>query len=245
MLAPDNSLTGVPMPAAPPLPNALPEAPGAKAARTCGLLSILLAITCIGIPVAIVLGIVALVQHAKAKRLAAEFPQDYRLPTASGFVMGLVGLVLPVLLLPFLGIASAISVPAYLSFKGRAMDKAVTATLERQLMILVDEYRKGGEVGLDQPAIQAAMEGILQAAPERNPVNPQAPAFRPSIAIVSAASPEEASQLAQAEATVPGEIVFVLSFPPEPQQFGYLAGAAARKMPVNGSLTTSQVVTLE
>lgn len=107
------------MPPMPALPNVLPEAPGAKAARTCGLLSILFAVTCAGIPVAIVLGIVALVQHAKAKRQASEFPQDYRPPTASGFVMGLVGLVLPMLLLPFLGIMAAIAAPAYLGYRGR------------------------------------------------------------------------------------------------------------------------------
>jgi hypothetical protein len=233
------------MPPVPPLPTALPEAPGAKSARTCGLLSILLAITCLGIPVAIVLGIVALVQQAKAKRLASAYPQGYRTPTASGFVMGIVGLVLPLLMLPFLGIVAAIAIPAYLSYQGRAMDKVVTATLEKQLHALADEYEKGVEVGLDQPAIQAALESLLQAAPERNPVTPKSPAFRYTIAIHAATSPEEAERMAQAEASVPGEIVFVLSFPPEPQQPGYLAAAAALKLPINGASTISQAVTLE
>ena len=59
----------------PPLPQALPEPPGAKTARICGLLSIVFALTCVGIPVGIVLGIVGLVRQVKAKHLASEYPQ--------------------------------------------------------------------------------------------------------------------------------------------------------------------------
>lgn len=42
-------------------PPSLVEAPGAKGARICGILAIVSSLTCIGIPVGIVLGIVALV----------------------------------------------------------------------------------------------------------------------------------------------------------------------------------------
>ena len=59
------------------------EAPGTKASRVCGILAIIFALTCIGIPVGIVLGIVALVQHAKAKRLARQFQENYATPSAS------------------------------------------------------------------------------------------------------------------------------------------------------------------
>jgi type IV pilus assembly protein PilA len=233
------------LPPLPPPPQALPEAPGAKAARTCGLLSILFAVTCAGIPVAIVLGIVALVQQAKAKRLAGELPLEYRKPTASGLVLGIVGLVLPVLMLPVVGIVAAIAIPAYVSHKDRALDQIVVANLGSELNTLVEAYQKGKEVGLDQPALQASLESLLQSAQEKNPVNPQAPAFRYSISVVSAASAEEAEQYAQEEAATLGEVVFVVAFPPEPQQPGYLAGAALLKMPVNGSITTSQAVTLD
>ena len=231
--------------APPPLPATLSEAPGAKAARTCGLLSILCAVTCIGIPVAIVLGIVALVQQAKARRLASEFPQEYRRPTTSGMVMGIVGLVAPVLMLPFVGIVSAIAIPAFLSQRNRAVDKVISSNLVNRIGALASEYEKGKEVGLDQPAIQASLEQILQAAPERNPANPEAPAFRYSISIISASSEEEAKQQAEAEANTTGEVVFVLAFPPDPQQPGYLAGAALLKAPINGSKTLVQAVTLD
>jgi uncharacterized membrane protein len=224
---------------------ALGEAPGAKAARTCGLLSILCAITCIGIPVAIVLGIVALVQQAKAKRLARDFPQDYRLPTASGMVMGIAGLVMPLIMLPFVGIVSAIAIPAFLHQQQRAVNKVISNNLMSQLDTLVSEYGKGKEVGLDQPAIHASLERILRAATERNPANSEAPAFRYSIAIVAATSEEEAAQQAEAEATTTGEVVFVLGFPADPQQSAYLAGAAMLKVPADGSNTTTHAVTLD
>jgi hypothetical protein len=229
----------------PPLALTFAEAPGAKAARTCGLLSILFAVTCIGIPVAIVLGIVALVQQAKAKRLARDFPQDFRLPSASGMVMGIAGLVMPLIMLPFVGIVSAIAIPAFLHQQQRAVNKIISNNLRSQLDILVSEYGKGKEVGLDQPAIHASLERILQAAKERNPVDSKAPAFRYSIAVLAASSEAEAAQLAEAEATTIGEVVFVLGFPADPQKSAYLAGAAVLKAPIDGSSTTSHAVTLE
>lgn len=228
----------------PPLPQLPSEAPGAKAARTCGLLSIIFAVTCLGIPVAIVLGIVALVQQAKAKRLAGEFPLEYRVPTASGMVMGILGLVMPILMLPFVGVVSAIAIPAFVQQKNRAVDKVITNNLMSQLGALVSTYEQSREVGLDQPAIQAALEQVLRSAPERNPANPQAPAFRYAISIVAAASEEEARQQAEAEVTSTGEVVFVLAFPPEPQQPGYLAGAARLKAPIDGAITTTRAATL-
>ena len=45
----------------------LPESPGAKGSRICGILSILLALTFVGFPAGLVLGIVALVKHTFLK----------------------------------------------------------------------------------------------------------------------------------------------------------------------------------
>ena len=229
----------------PPFPQTPSEAPGAKTARTCGILSIIFAVTCIGIPVALVLGIVALVQQAKAKHLAHEFPQDYRMPTTSGLVLGIIGLVMPILMLPFIGIVSAIAIPALLQQRGRAVGKVISANLTSQMEQLIGEYYKGKEVGLDQPAIHASLEHALQASQERNPLNKEAPAFRYSISIVSAQSTEEAQQQAEAEATTEGEIVFVVSYPTESQQPGYIAGAAKLKTPLNGSNIISRGMTLD
>jgi len=115
----DASPTSVPVPA-----------PGAKAAKLCGILAIVFALTCVGIPVAIILAIVALVQQAKAKRLAKAEPGRYQPVPATGLVTGILGLALPVLLLPFLGIVGAIAIPALLGQRERAREIAVEANLE-------------------------------------------------------------------------------------------------------------------
>jgi hypothetical protein len=159
-------------------------------------------------------------------------------------VMGILGLVLPIVMLPFVGIVSAIAIPAYLSQKGRTINKAIGFNLTNQMDALVSDYEKGKELGFDQPAIHASMERILQTTQERNPLNPQAPAFRFAISLVSASSEEEAAQQAEAEARAAGEVVYVLAFPPDSQRPGYLAGAVKLDAPVNGSGITTKVVSL-
>jgi len=69
----------------------LMPAPGAKAAKVCGILAIIFALTCVGFPIAIILGIVALVQQAKAKRLAKVQPDVYAPVSATGMVTGIIG----------------------------------------------------------------------------------------------------------------------------------------------------------
>ncbi len=50
--------------------------PGAKTGRVCGILAIVLALTCVGIPIAIILGIVAIVKTSKARSLARSYPEN-------------------------------------------------------------------------------------------------------------------------------------------------------------------------
>lgn len=231
----------------PPIQNghALSEAPGAKAARVCGILSIVLGVTCVGIPAAIVLGIVALVQQAKAKRMAAEYPTEYRTPTGSGLVTGIIGLVLPILMLPFAGIIAAIAVPAFLSQRERSVSHVMRNNLMSRTGDLVAAYERGIETGQDQPSIQASMEKLLQQATERNPMDKDAPAFRGSITVVDAPSEEDARLLAENEARTPGETVFVISFPSETHAGAYLAGAGRLRHPVEGSTFVSYATALD
>jgi hypothetical protein len=72
----------------------LREAPGAKGARICGICSIVFAITFVGFPMAIVLGIVALVFHVKAKQEAHREPGTFRMPTTKSLATGIAGLAL-------------------------------------------------------------------------------------------------------------------------------------------------------
>ncbi len=160
----------------------LTPAPGAKAAKLCGILAIVFALTCVGFPVAIVLGIVALVQQAKAKRLAKAEPQTYLPVPVTGLVTGIIGLVLPLLMLPLVGIVSAIAIPAFLGQRDRAREVAVQTMVEaarRQAEVIVTELhaRAPGQVPSQDAVIQALSRdpGILAF---KNPYTPSAPAFK-------------------------------------------------------------------
>lgn len=101
------------------------QVPGAKTGRICGILAIILALTCVGIPIAIILGIVAIVKTSKARSLARNNPDTYEIPSSAGLILGIAGLCLPVVMLPFAGIVSAIAIPALLSQRARARDHAL------------------------------------------------------------------------------------------------------------------------
>lgn len=160
----------------------LTPAPGAKAAKVCGILAIVFALTCAGIPIAIVLGIVALVQQGKAKRLAKAEPGVYEPVPATGLVTGIIGLVLPVLMLPFVGIVSAIAIPALLSQRERAREVAVksnveTARMQAEAALQAIQTKAPGQVPSQDAVIQAlAVDPLVQSL--KNPVTPSAPAFQ-------------------------------------------------------------------
>jgi hypothetical protein len=160
----------------------LTPAPGAKAAKVCGILAIVSALTCAGIPIAIILGIVALVQQGKAKRLAKAQPEVYEPVPATGLVTGIIGLVLPVLMIPFVGIASAIAIPALLVQRERAREKAVQANLNtavRQAEAATEIIRaqSPGRAPSQDEIIEALSKDPLILA-LRNPVTPSAPALQ-------------------------------------------------------------------
>lgn len=157
----------------------IPEAPGARGSRICGILAIVSAVTCVGIPVAIVLGIVALVQQGKAKRWAAQHPGAYLPVTQTGLVTGIIGMVLPVFMLPFAGIVSAIAIPALLGQRELARSKAVNA----QVMQVAAEVARAAD-SLPGPADPAVLLDRVLAEPAvqalRNPYDPGTPSVRKS-----------------------------------------------------------------
>ncbi len=223
------------------------EAPGAKASRICGILAIICAITCIGIPVAIILGIVALVKHAKAKRLARQFPETYISPSASGLALGIIGLVMPVILLPFVGIVSAIAIPAFLGQRARAQDRAAISTLKLKLSELAERYGRARETGASAMTIRTELEACLQSStdPGKNPYNLQAPAFRSTLGMTAEAAEEEVAAVAQSQATTLGEVVFVMSAPVDPQAPRFVAGAVRTRNPVDGNPVSCQVIRVD
>ena len=87
-----------------PAPTCLDAAPGARAARLCGLWALIALLPCL--PLATLLATAALVQHGKASRLAREHPERYRTPGNAGLVLGILALVLlPFVLALLVGLA--------------------------------------------------------------------------------------------------------------------------------------------
>lgn len=153
-------------------------APGAKAGRICGILAIVLALTCVGILFAIILGIVAIVKTSKAKRLARAYPETYEMPASTGLVLGIVGLVLSVVLfLPAIGVVSAITIPALLSQRARARDHALASQwgqVQTRATIIAMESRASegrpltGDEAIDRLMKDPSLSGLKNS---QNPVD--------------------------------------------------------------------------
>lgn len=158
---------------------ALPLAPGAKAAKTCGLLSLLFALTVVGFPVALVLGVVALVQHAKAKRQVQGEPGAFQPLSVIGRVTGVVGLLLPMVLVPLVAIFGAGALPTFRAQRERAQLAAVQANLDlarrtAEAAVLAFHAKSPGQVpspdGIIRelardPAILALQNPVTRGAP--------------------------------------------------------------------------------
>lgn len=228
---------------APSAPLSLIPAPGAKGAKLCGIWSIVASLTCVGIPIGLVLAICALVMSAKARRLARENPEVYERPTATGLVTGIIGLAMPVVMLPFLGIVSAIAIPALLSQRSRARDRAAMETMVGRTGDLVGQYDKLSEAKMPSDQIPAALEAYLQqtVGQERNPWDPMTPAYRVHIEVLQGRDRDGMAEEAQSEATVLGQPVWVLELP-APDRYspgltnpGFIAGAVRLQGPHTGS----------
>ncbi|MBS1766639.1 MAG: hypothetical protein JST05_04440 [Acidobacteria bacterium] len=212
------------MPDAPSAPTFLSPAPGARGAKLCGIWSLIASATCVGLPIGIVLAICALVMSAKARRLAREEPDTYERPTATGLVTGIIGLAMPVLMLPFIGIVSAIAIPALLSQRARARDKAAIENMVGRTGDLVGQWDKQRELNTPPDQIPAALEAYLKQAPEKNPWNALESANSAHIEIVSNLDQDEIGEMAASEAIEKGQAVWVIELP-EGNRPGLLSGA--------------------
>lgn len=241
-------------PNAPLIPaSALEPAPGARAAKLCGIWAIVAGITCVGLPIAIVLAIVALVKQAKASRMAKEEPGLYEKPAATGLVLGILGLVMPIVMLPFIGIVSAIAIPALLSQRARARDKAAIENMAGRTADLVGQFDKQRELATPPEQIAPALEAYLKTsgAADRNPWNAAAPAYSYQIEVVTGLDRDGIEEAAKERATTLGQPVWILELP-APDKYspgltnpGYLAGAVQVQNEIRGERTMAKVVEVE
>ena len=162
-------------PPIPPHALKLQDAPGAKAAKTCGILSIVFAITCVGFPLAAILGIVALVKQSSAKGLAREAPETYRTPSSGTMALALVGLVLAGLSVPTLGIGAAVAIPAFVTYRDKARATVLQQNLQTVLTRAEQLLLKNGNQSAEQLAQTLLSDPALASL--RNPFDPKAAAL--------------------------------------------------------------------
>ncbi|MBI3130923.1 MAG: hypothetical protein HYZ13_06155 [Acidobacteria bacterium] len=235
-------------PQASPFDPALEPAPGAKAAKVCGILAICFALTCLGIPVAIILGIVAVVQQAKAKRAVQAEPGRFAPVPATGLVTGILGLVLAAVILPFVGIVSALAIPGLLNQRGQARSRALRMNLGSVMQDLVTRQNTLASEGVPTDQWAGEFDKVLEvSAPAlRNPVDPALPSMEAHVRVVDAGTPEEAEAAARASAVRPGVLTFVVSLPrTDGRLTGFLAGAAQTAAPRGMPPVVSKVVEID
>jgi len=230
------------------IPTLLPEAPGAKASRHCGIWALVLVI--IFFPASVVLGIIAIVQNNKARTLARNAPQAYRQPSSAGMILGILSLVAIPAFLFFFGIVAAIAIPAFIGQRNRARDKAAISHLLTASGALVEQYERGAVQGKLSPELLQDMETRLRetGVPLQNPWNVAGPAFHYSIAVVNGLEEEGVKETAQSQADTLGQVTFIVQFPSwpgEPKQSGFLAGAVRTRMPLEGKQVATRVISLD
>ena len=195
---------------------ALTQAPGARAAKVCGILAILFALSCAGVPIALILGIVALVKQGKAKRLAKAAPDQYESVPATALVTGIIGLALAAIMIPVGGIVSAVAIPAFLMQRERAREAAVQANLmvvqQQAETLLADlQARQPGRAPFQDALLEAlAKDPVVKAL--KNPVSPELPGFMAGSAARGATIPLGTVAGWTAEETEKGITTFLLQF---------------------------------
>ena len=141
------------------------------------------------------------------------------------------------LVLAIIGIISAIAVPALLSQRARARDKASISNMTGRMADLLGQYDKEKEAGTTQANTTIALQKYLtdSAANDKNPWNSANPAFGATCVSGATSTLADAAAVAGATATLgasvattPGVVVFQIAYPATGVQ-GALIGAVGVK----------------
>jgi hypothetical protein len=169
-------------PQMPPPYQPLEPAPGAKAATQLGIWSLVSNVLCGCFPLAIGLGIGALVKHGKAKRAAEAEPTRYETPSNTGLVTGIIGIVWTIFALAYIGIISAIAIPALLGQREHARERVIqgyVAQAKAEAVLVADTLPKGPDGQVDPEAVVKTLmsRSTIQNAQTLNPYAPGHPVF--------------------------------------------------------------------
>jgi type II secretory pathway pseudopilin PulG len=183
-------------------------------------------------PLSLLLGIIAILQGNKAKRLAHATPGAYRVPGSAGVIMG----ALVIVLLPLLtGILAAVAIPAFVQFKAGARNAAALSDLRVGLTDLATAYEDlKASPQSDAQVVQGLSTHLADLSGHtRNPWNPAVPAYAFEIKVVTGLTPEEVEGVAKARAVALGQGAFVVQLPEtgggDATREGVLAGAVLLK----------------
>lgn len=177
------------------------------------------------------LALAAVFLGSKARPWASHESKSCRPPGRLELKLGLVSIGIWVLVL-------AMVVPLLArNGRGRARDRAALMNLEEGLRDLASAYGEASRKGLAEEQCVEAMEQLLEAGQDRrNPWDRSLAGWRPGAAH---SGPGEVSAKAAAEqqATVPGQVVFVLAERADSVEPRWLAGAVLTRTlePSSGS----------
>ena len=153
------------------------------------------------------------------------------------------------LVLAIIGIISAIAIPALLSQRARARDKASITNMTGRMGDLIGQYDKFKEAGVASTAIVGSMLTYLNAtaATDKNPWKPSSAAFSATAGVKAGTASTAAGALTLAvnDATILGQPVFRVVLPTATVP-GFMAGAVlVQNKQSDGTLIIKKVSSIE
>jgi prepilin-type N-terminal cleavage/methylation domain-containing protein len=148
------------------------------------------------------------------------------------------------LVLAIIGIISAIAIPALLSQRARARDKAATDNMVGRIGDMVGQYDKLRDAGVASATITTSMGTYLvnTTGKDKNPWNAAQPAFTATIA-TGTGSTKSAFETAMTTPTNLGQVTYYMKYPSA--GIGFFGGIVKVQNLINGSTTVRKSVAIE
>ena len=149
------------------------------------------------------------------------------------------------LVLAIIGIISAIAIPAMLSQRSRARDKASISNMEGRVGDLVGQYDKLKESGIANTAITTALGSYLvnTSKGDKNPWNTAGVPFTATVAVQTAATSKSTFEAALAAATL-GEATLAIQYATSTLP-GFVGGAVKVQNTINNATIVKKSTAIE
>ena len=146
------------------------------------------------------------------------------------------------LVLAIIGIISAIAIPALLSQRARARDKASIDNMVGRVGDMVGQYDKLREAGSTAFATRLTSYINATAAGDKNPWNPSQPAYS-AVTNVAGTTKSTFETALKANGTVLGQAAFGIQVPTN--GVGFIGGVVLVQNVINGSTKVVKSVAIE